>query len=192
MEQSKLMQFVDRSNNGLRKLYEDHPNATKFGRLAFNDSAVQERMMRVGIEARALNVSSEDGVFELAVATLQDDHVKHERSRLGCRPDIQRSGGRMKHTYMTVTQHDGSVWGVPIAMIATNRAIHYAREFGGDVHRSLAEDTAPLFEADDYEIKDWAVNNMNWSDFDGYQVKLKDATPPDFQEAWMSGDKGLA
>ena len=44
---------------------------------------------------------------------------------------------------------------------------------------------------DDYEIQEWAVNNMNWCDFDGHQVKVSDAPRPDFQEAWMSGDKGF-
>lgn len=96
------------------------------------------------------------------------------------------------HKYMTVEMQDGSIWGVPVEMIARNRAAHYAGEFGGDVERSLAEDTVPLFEADNYEIRDWAANNMNWMDFDGHQVRLKDAPPPDFQEAWMNGKTGFA
>lgn len=93
------------------------------------------------------------------------------------------------HKLMTVEMPDGSKWGVPVEMIARNRAAHYADEFDGDVERSLAEDTIPLFESDDYEIQDWAVNNMNWSDFDGHQVKVADAPAPDFQEAWLSGEK---
>lgn len=96
------------------------------------------------------------------------------------------------HKYMTVEMPDGSVWGVPVEMIARNRAACYASEFGGNNERSLAEDTVPLFEFDDYEISDWAVNNMDWDDFAGHQVKLSDAPPPDFQDAWMSGAKGFA
>ncbi len=95
------------------------------------------------------------------------------------------------HKYMTVEMPDGSKWGVPVEIIARHRAKNYADEFGDDVERSLAEDTIPLFESSDYEIEDWAVNNMNWEDFDGHQVKLEDAPPPDFQEAWLSGPKGL-
>ena len=95
------------------------------------------------------------------------------------------------HKYMTVKMPDGSMWGVPVEMIARNRAEHYASEFDGDVERSLAEDTIPMLEADDYEIHDWAANNMNWSDFDGHQVKLADAPAPDFQDAWMRGDQGF-
>lgn len=90
---------------------------------------------------------------------------------------------------LAVTMPDGSKWAVPVDAIAYNRASHYAREFGDDITISLKEDTLPLFEADEYEIQDWAVNNMNWSDFDGKQVRISDAPPPDFQEAWMSGEK---
>lgn len=92
--------------------------------------------------------------------------------------------------YMTVEMPDGSKWGVPIDMIAIDRAKYYASEFGGDIKRSMLEDTIPLFESDEYAIQDWAVGNMDWSDFDGHQVKLSDAPAPDFQEAWLSGAKG--
>lgn len=78
---------------------------------------------------------------------------------------------------------------MPVDMIARNRAAHYAHEFGGDVERSLAEDTMQMFESDDYEIHDWAVNNMNWDDFKGHQLKLSDASPVDFQDGWLSGEK---
>lgn len=96
------------------------------------------------------------------------------------------------HKFMTIEMPDGSVWGVPVDMISRNRAAHYASEFGGDVERSLTEDTLPMFESDEYEIQDWAADQMNWSDFDGHQVKIKDAPPPDFQQAWMNGVKGFA
>jgi hypothetical protein len=90
----------------------------------------------------------------------------------------------------TVEMPNGDIWGVPVDMIARNRAKHYAHEFDGDVERSLVEDTLPLFDEEEYEIEDWAVNNMNWSDFDGHQVKLRcgDETD-DFQEAWLNGPK---
>lgn len=95
------------------------------------------------------------------------------------------------HKFMTVELPDGSLWGGPVEMIARHRAEFYAREFGGDVERSLAEDTIPLFESDDYEIQDWAVDQMDWSDFDGHQVKLKGPADPDFNVAWLSGPKGF-
>jgi len=96
------------------------------------------------------------------------------------------------HKYLTVKMPDGSVYGVPVEMIARNRAAHYSHEFDGDIERSLKEDTIPLFESDDYEIQDWAVNNMNWSDFDGHQVNISDASKPDFEDAWLVCAKGFA
>jgi hypothetical protein len=95
--------------------------------------------------------------------------------------------------YLAVEMPDGSKWGVPVRMIAENRAKHYASEFDCDIAKSLAQDTLPAFEGNEYNIEDWAVGNMNWSDFDGHQVRLAlaETTEPDFQEAWLSGSKSI-
>lgn len=94
--------------------------------------------------------------------------------------------------YLQITMPDGSKWGVPVDIIARNRAEFYAdRDFDGDVERSLAEDTVPIFEEDEYAIEDWAANNMNWSDVEAHAVKLTEAPQPDFQEAWVNGDKEI-
>lgn len=91
-----------------------------------------------------------------------------------------------------VTMPDGSIWAVPVSVIAHNRAAHYAGEYGGDVERSLTEDTAPLFQSDDYEIEDWAANNMNWEDVQSAAVKISDPpTLEQFQEGWVNGDKRI-
>ena len=87
---------------------------------------------------------------------------------------------------LVIEMPDGSKWGVPVDVIARNRAANYAHEFNGDVERSMVEDTLPLFAASDYEIIDWASNNMNWSDVAAQARKLQDAPMPDFQEAWSS------
>lgn len=95
-------------------------------------------------------------------------------------------------TTLEIKMPDGSVWGVPVMEIAKNRAANYAAEFGGDVERSLVEDTLPLFDGDVFEIKDWAANNMNWSDVKRAATKLRDPDPltdADFQEAWVNGEK---
>lgn len=99
-------------------------------------------------------------------------------------PDIMKG-------YMTITQSDGSIWAVRISTIAKNRAAYYADEYDGDVEKSLAEDTLPLFQSDTYEIQDWASNNMDWSDFNGQQYCVKGPDALDFQEAWVNGDKGF-
>lgn len=87
---------------------------------------------------------------------------------------------------------DGSRWGVPVKLIAMDRAKVYAEDFGGDVERSLIEDTQPFF-ADDFEIYDWAANNMNWEDVAADATRLPDAAahPSDYQECWVNGEKEL-
>lgn len=92
---------------------------------------------------------------------------------------------------LRVTMADGSVWAVPVMVIARDRAAAYAIEFEGDIERSINEDTLPLFRDDAYSIKDWAANNMNWDDvcLDAVQVQDPVTPAPDFQECWVNGDK---
>lgn len=93
----------------------------------------------------------------------------------------------------TIKQADGSVWAVPVDVIARSRATFYADEFGGDVEKSLAEDTLPLFEESPYQIHEWASGDMNWSEVKQAAWKLRDATleQNDFQEAWVNGEHGI-
>jgi len=90
---------------------------------------------------------------------------------------------------LVIEMPDGSKWGVPVEVIARNRAAHYAHEFNGDAEQSMIKDTLPLFAADEYEVTEWASNNMNWSDVEVHAKKLQDAPIPDFQEAWINGQK---
>ena len=91
---------------------------------------------------------------------------------------------------LVTTMPDGSKWTVPVEVIANNRAKEYADEFDGDVARSLAEDTAPLFERDEFVIEDWAANNMKWDDVCDHAecIELADC---DYQEGWINGDKDV-
>ena len=91
--------------------------------------------------------------------------------------------------YMTIKMPDGSTWAVPTEIVARNRAEAYANEFRGDVEQSLLKDTIPLFESDQYEIQDWAENNMYWDDFGDQKVKVFDAKEIDFEEGLTNGDK---
>ncbi len=95
---------------------------------------------------------------------------------------------------LAVEMPDGSIWGIPVMVIARSRAAFYADEFGGDIERSLAEDTLPLFAEDSGEIMEWAANDMNWSDVQPSAKKLRDRsplTPRGFQEGWTNGPKKL-
>jgi hypothetical protein len=95
--------------------------------------------------------------------------------------------------HLIVEMPDRSLWAVPVMVIARNRAAVYAKEFGGDVERSLNEDTIPLFEEDDYNIEDWATGNMNWSDVKGHATRLP--SPPmefNWELGWMNGPKSFS
>lgn len=90
-----------------------------------------------------------------------------------------------------VTMPDTSVWAVPVDIIARNRALAYADEFGGDVDESLNEDTNPLFESDPYSIEDWAENNMNWSDVSAHARQVSPPKESNFEEGWRNGKKEI-
>lgn len=82
---------------------------------------------------------------------------------------------------------NGERWAVPVRLIAMDRAKHYAKEFKGDVTESLVQDTAPLFEDSEYEIEDWAKNNMNWSDV-ADRAERVGAIACDWEEGWVNGN----
>jgi hypothetical protein len=111
-----------------------------------------------------------------------------EGTRMG-----ERLGPEIRGMLYVVEMPDGSRWGVPVAVIAAHRAAEYASEFGGDVGRSLDEDTWPVFEADSYDVHDWASGNMNWADVADAAIRLPDqAAPVDYQEGWVNGAYSFA
>lgn len=100
---------------------------------------------------------------------------------------------QIKTAQYVVTMDDGSTWHVPVMAIARNRADNYKDEFDNDIERSLNEDTLPLFAESEYEIYDWAQNNMNWSDVADQAVKVGETPKPkiDWEECWVNGEKEI-
>lgn len=88
---------------------------------------------------------------------------------------------------LTIEMPDGSLWAVPVEVIAKNRAKHFAHEFGGDTQRSLIEDTAIHFDREPDAVEDWARNNMNWKDVENQAFQLEYPPEPDYQEGWLNG-----
>lgn len=78
---------------------------------------------------------------------------------------------------LVVKFSNGEVYRIPVDIIAIDRARYYfnKNEFES-MEKSLKEDTVPLFENDDYEIKDWAFNNMYWKDVSQYASKVLDGS----------------
>lgn len=92
--------------------------------------------------------------------------------------------------FILIRQADRSVLAVPVIEIARHRAEHYKGEFGDDLTRSLDEDTLPLFTESRFDIRDWAANNMDWSDVKKSAVSYKPApslTDADMDAAWVVG-----
>ncbi|HHG5598177.1 TPA: hypothetical protein ACPWOC_000061 [Pseudomonas aeruginosa] len=92
--------------------------------------------------------------------------------------------------YLVISMPDSSKWAVPVRVIAEHRAKQFADEFDGDVERSLSEDTEPYFADDDYNIEDWAANNMNWVEVESRARRIPELSGSvDYQEGWVNGDK---
>lgn len=89
---------------------------------------------------------------------------------------------------LRVEMPDGTLWEVPVAVIAVDRARRYLEEFDDDLARSLKEDTLPLFREAEYEIIDWATGNMNWEDIEPHAQKVQDPDV-DYQRGWIRGSK---
>lgn len=91
---------------------------------------------------------------------------------------------------LVTTMPDGSRWAVPVSVIARHRAEAYAQHFEGDIEKSLQEDTGPLFDQEDFEIKDWGSNNMRWKDVENFATCIQ---PPDcdYEEGWANGEYEL-
>jgi hypothetical protein len=92
----------------------------------------------------------------------------------------------MKVRFLQVTMPDGTKWNVPVEAIARNHAIAHAYEFDGDVEKSLAQGTMPLFDSDIAEIHHWASTNMDWRDVSGVARKVHEPFV-DYQDGWING-----
>lgn len=81
---------------------------------------------------------------------------------------------------LRVTFANGEIWEIPAQVIVDDRDNQYKDE---------EEDTAGQ-EDHDYEITDWASNNMNWSDLEPYAKFVKQ--PPkafDYEAGWCNAEK---
>jgi len=98
----------------------------------------------------------------------------------------------MENKVLRIEMPNGSKWDVPVMIIARDRAKYYKDEFDNNIEKSLHDDTLPLFESNEYEIKDWASNNMNWDDVKEFAKQVPQSnTETDYQEGWINGEKEI-
>jgi hypothetical protein len=90
--------------------------------------------------------------------------------------------------FLVIEMEDGSEWAVRVADIAAYRANYYAKKNRLPYPECLVK-TMTLFE-DDFEIEDWAANNMNWTDVEDVAQCIQFAQV-DMQEGWCNGEKSI-
>ena len=95
---------------------------------------------------------------------------------------------------LRVEMPDGSKWDVPAELIAESRARYFAKhDAGGDEKteeylKAYTEEFETTMN-DEYELMDWASNNMDWEDVKDSAKKFSDGDAPDYQDGWTNGDK---
>lgn len=92
---------------------------------------------------------------------------------------------------LVVEFSDGSRWEVSARLIAESRAKYYAKldsERGdGEYDGVLAIEMEHAL-TDEYELIDWAKNNMNWSDVEKFATELPRYKHIDKQAEWPNAD----
>ena len=73
---SKVKKYIKQVNQKLQEFYKK-TNAPKFENPIFTSSVVQERIMRLGIEGKCLDAQTNDELYVVALATLQEDYIKN-------------------------------------------------------------------------------------------------------------------
>lgn len=109
--------------------------------------------------------------------------------------------------YIRVTMPDLSKWDIPADFIAEARAKYYADREVEDCVRSLGtgqivppllwnetfQEEYKIAIEDDYELKDWLSNNMNWDDVKDIAEKISEIklADEDLQEGIVNGEKEI-
>jgi hypothetical protein len=92
----------------------------------------------------------------------------------------------LDRTYRVIFEN-GEMWDIPVRVIAVNRANYFMNRGEFDsIESSLEKDTVPLFEFDNFEIKDWAQNNMDWGDVVEFAKRVCDADEVDYTSMWIN------
>ena len=87
-----------------------------------------------------------------------------------------------------VTMPDGSEWEVPASVVAKSRA-EYFSEYDEDC---TYDEEYEFTIGSEFELKDWAENNMNWEDVREFSVQVVKGElmkNVDYQKGWMNGVK---
>ncbi len=84
--------------------------------------------------------------------------------------------------FLTITFSTGHIYEVPAAAVAEDRTAYYAVQDPDRTREQHAAETEAMF-ASEFELFDWAKNNMNWSDLQK-RARLVGFNAPDFGGLW--------
>ena len=91
----------------------------------------------------------------------------------------------MKTKCLRVRFSNGDIFTIPARVIAENRADHYSSLDGYDKASNEWEAEVQNALNDEYEIYDWAGNNMDWKDLEPYsQREDQDFDEFDYEDNW--------
>ena len=97
--------------------------------------------------------------------------------------------------WIIVTMPDGK-WRIPASVVARSRSVYYAKL---DADSGDAENYEAAYKAeyeyamtDEFELIDWASNNMLWKEVAGVAVRVPHTNPaPDYAREWTNAKKAL-
>lgn len=87
-----------------------------------------------------------------------------------------------------VDMPDGLTYAIPVMVVAEHKGYRMAKYHNDDFYTAMVKEVLPEFENDNYQIKDWAKNNMNWQDVKKEAIVLKRKVECDYQEYWVNGE----
>jgi hypothetical protein len=94
----------------------------------------------------------------------------------------------MKEKCLKVRFSNGDMFEIPARVIAENRANYYADLDGYEINSNEWE--AEIISAlnDEFEIEDWAANNMNWNELAPYARRIDSDKEFDYDDGWTDAD----
>jgi len=94
----------------------------------------------------------------------------------------------MKEKCLKVRFANGDLFAIPARIIAENRANYYADLDGYELNSN--EWAAEVITAlnDEFEIEDWAGNNMDWKDLEPYAQRIDEDVEFDYDDEWPDAD----
>lgn len=84
----------------------------------------------------------------------------------------------------------GRKWKIPVKLIAFHRAGYYMNADNISLADSIKE-TVELFNDDNYEIEDWARNNMDWCDVSSQAHFIDNTTYESMGDIWTNPEETI-